>query len=354
MTRQYHNLLQLTEDERTKNYTWDFNVVAENDDGESRFYLQDELGSPLRFTSAGGMLVESYSYDEFGNDLYGNQGLMQPFGFTGYQFDNVTQTYFAQAREYMPGLGRFTEEDTHWHPENMIYGDNPVKINEKRDSSGLHIHTLEPDIGAILQSSNLNVYCGNNPIMFTDPTGNDYAMTAGFAGTMWWLTMVDGPIIPVGDIIYGLGVGGCAIVDTIGVDNIVRFATACPDAARNVANSVGNWLQKTFGGSGSSSPGDPNNWNHRDYLLEQAQNEELRNAISELYRANAIIGDGGTADMLRNEIATGDTLKHLQKAQDSIKYLNRILETQTLTSSETKITYQLLNDLYDAIKQVPK
>jgi hypothetical protein len=73
-----------------------------------------------------------------------------------------------------------------------------------------------------------------------------------------------------------------------------------------------------------------------------------------LYRSNAKIGDGGTADALRNEIANGGALNHLQKAQNSIKYLNRILETQKLTNSEIKLAYQLLNDLHNAVKLVSK
>ena len=80
LTKQYHNLLQLTEDGHTKNYTWDANAVSENGDEGSRFYLQDELGSPLRFTAADGTPLESYAYDEFGNDLSGNQGKSQPRG----------------------------------------------------------------------------------------------------------------------------------------------------------------------------------------------------------------------------------------------------------------------------------
>ena len=36
---------------------------------------------------------------------------MQPFGYTGYRYDKVADTYFAQAREYMPGVGRFAGED---------------------------------------------------------------------------------------------------------------------------------------------------------------------------------------------------------------------------------------------------
>ncbi len=37
--------------------------------------------------------------------------MYQPFGYTGYQPDAVTGTYFAQAREYLPTQGRFAAED---------------------------------------------------------------------------------------------------------------------------------------------------------------------------------------------------------------------------------------------------
>lgn len=46
----------------------------------------------------------------------------------------------------------------------MIYGDKEYKENETRI----------PDINAIMQSSNLYVYCGNNPIARSDPTGQWY------------------------------------------------------------------------------------------------------------------------------------------------------------------------------------
>ena len=36
---------------------------------------------------------------------------MQPFGYTGYQRDKVAGTYYAQAREYVPGNGRFHGTD---------------------------------------------------------------------------------------------------------------------------------------------------------------------------------------------------------------------------------------------------
>lgn len=54
----------------------------------------------------------------------------------------------------------------------MIYGDNPIKINERIDPLGLTIYTYVPDISAITQSTNLYIYCGNNPINLLGPSGN--------------------------------------------------------------------------------------------------------------------------------------------------------------------------------------
>ena len=54
---------------------------------------------------------ENYGYDEFGQDLYRNQGQIQPFGYTGYQSDRIAETYYAQAREYRAELGRFAGVD---------------------------------------------------------------------------------------------------------------------------------------------------------------------------------------------------------------------------------------------------
>ena len=74
---------------------------------------------------------------------------MQPFGYTGYRYDNVANTYFAQAREYVPGMGRFAGED--W-----------IK-------------------GSILSSINLNqyIYCISNPIKYIDLNGKECIAVSG-------------------------------------------------------------------------------------------------------------------------------------------------------------------------------
>jgi len=100
---------------------------------------------------------EALAFDEFGVPLVGaGEKMHQPFGFTGYQTDSISGLYFAQARYFDPATSRFSAEDTHWHPGNMIFGDKPYNI---------------PSNFVIRQSANLYSYCINNPIIFIDLTG---------------------------------------------------------------------------------------------------------------------------------------------------------------------------------------
>jgi len=108
-----------------------------------------------------GMRREVLGYDEFGASLY-TSFRNQPFTFTGYQFDPVADTYFAQAREYNPQLGRFISQDTHWHPRNMIYGDYSFSINNR---------VQIPNALAMISSQNLYAYVMNNPNIHVDPDG---------------------------------------------------------------------------------------------------------------------------------------------------------------------------------------
>ena len=111
LTRQYYNLLERTEESQSQRYFWDGNVAANEENGGRNYYLQDELGSALRIEDSAGNLRESYGYGAFGEDLYQNQGEIQPFGYTGYQRDEIAGTYYAQAREYLAENGRFAGQD---------------------------------------------------------------------------------------------------------------------------------------------------------------------------------------------------------------------------------------------------
>ena len=87
--------------------------------------------------------IYTYGYDEFGQNLYRNQGQIQPFGYTGYQSDRIAGTYYAQAREYRAELGRFAAEDL------------------------------------IKKGLNWYIYCQNNALKYYDPLGLEKIVISG-------------------------------------------------------------------------------------------------------------------------------------------------------------------------------
>ena len=100
------------------------------------------------------------------------------------------------------------------------------------------------------------------------------------------------------------------------------------------------------------------NWigvNRHEQLLKKAKNQKLKNAINQLYRPGAFIGDGGTASALKFEYTTGIGLGkngnfHTQKALDIIKYLNnKVLSDVTLSSGDRKLAKSLKNKLIKAL-----
>ena len=96
--------------------------------------------------STGTNKVAEYAYDAYGNCTIVSQqagvGTLNPFRYRGYYWDSDLGLYYLQTRYYDPATGRFINAD------------------------GLEY--LDPQtLGGI----NLYSYCGNNPIMETDPHG---------------------------------------------------------------------------------------------------------------------------------------------------------------------------------------
>ncbi|GFI05056.1 protein RhsC [Lachnospiraceae bacterium] len=110
--------------------------VQTMDDGAYHAYHKDEQGSTAYVTGNGGGVENYYSYDAFGNVLEKKEDIQSRILYTGQQYDQETNQYYLRARYYNPLIGRFTQED-------IYRGD------------GL----------------NLYAYCGNNPVMYYDPSG---------------------------------------------------------------------------------------------------------------------------------------------------------------------------------------
>lgn len=92
-------------------------------------------------------LEEYISYNKF--DAYGNvlgtASNLTPLAYRSQYYDSETGLYYLQARYYDPTIQQFTQEDTYW-------GDGP----------------------------NLFAYCGNNPVLVSDPTGHSPSLTDVF------------------------------------------------------------------------------------------------------------------------------------------------------------------------------
>lgn len=135
------NLLEILKEGKRENFIWDHGIVLSKIDREEKEYFTDELGSPLSLFDGSGTFLESYTFDEFGTDLYGNTGVLQPFGFTGYQTDLIAGSVHAKAREYLPEIGRFASED-------LVLGVVEAPMSQNRYT-----------------------YCFNSPLMFVDRDG---------------------------------------------------------------------------------------------------------------------------------------------------------------------------------------
>lgn len=87
-------------------------------------------------------------------------------------------------------------------------------------------------------------------------------------------------------------------------------------------------------------------------LLSKTKDEKLKNVIKELYRPGSKVGDGGTAAAIRLEKKTGVPVggkSHVQKGQERMKNLERIISNPNVSSKDKKVAQKLYDDLSKAL-----
>ena len=135
--------------------------------GETVYYRTNVHGDVKELVNVFGESLERYDYNAYGAEdedynpfrrMFGKKSVYNPFRYTGEYTDSETGLVYLRNRMYDPETGRFISEDTHWNIDNCIYGDHA---------------TNTPDITAIAQSSNLYVYCINNPVRYIDNSGRN-------------------------------------------------------------------------------------------------------------------------------------------------------------------------------------
>ena len=89
----------------------------------------------------------------------------------------------------------------------------------------------------------------------------------------------------------------------------------------------------------------------RDTLMSEATTPEGKEVVNQLYRPGSRVGDGGTADAIREEIATGKPVgdrNHSKKGRQRIKQIERILRKNP-NHPDRELFEKLLKDLRDAL-----
>ena len=142
------------------------------------YFIKNLQGDIVAMADATGTIKCSYTYDSWGKVLstvgpngtpsltdHTNPANINPFRYRGYYYDAENQLYWLRSRFYDPNTGRFLNADS--------------QLNLKDGFTG----------------TNLFVYCGNNPIMFIDPTGH---MPEWLQGTLNFIGGVAETAIGVG------------------------------------------------------------------------------------------------------------------------------------------------------------
>src|SRR5699024_6298688 len=106
LIKPFKNILERDVNGEKEEYLWDRNILGTMEDD---IYIIDRKGSIIRSIEKD--MEEICIYDEFGIEEDLRSLNSQPFGYTGYEYDDISELNFAEARYYDQLHGRFTGVD---------------------------------------------------------------------------------------------------------------------------------------------------------------------------------------------------------------------------------------------------
>jgi RHS repeat-associated protein len=143
----------------SQKYVYGLDLIAEVDGSDDPlYYLADGVGSTVALADGDGIGQQAYSYDVFGAVRGQVGGEPNDFTFTGEQVDIDSDLIFLRARYYDPATGRFLGRD-------------PLEGRE--------------DLPASL---NPYTYGHDNPVLMTDPSGQQWTEVGEWRRIIWTLT----------------------------------------------------------------------------------------------------------------------------------------------------------------------
>ena len=113
-------------------------LVSERAGGNHYYYLYNAQGTVIGLVNSSGTLVDSYSYDPYGNVRTHTGTVANPFGYIAGYADATGLTKFG-ARYYDPSIGRFTQQDPTSQEANAYsyVKCNPVNATDVNGTSSL-------------------------------------------------------------------------------------------------------------------------------------------------------------------------------------------------------------------------
>jgi RHS repeat-associated protein len=141
------------------------------------YYHTDHLGSSSIITNTSGTKVNELYYYPYGKTRYALDSSLT-HKFTGQEEDEETGLYYYGARYYDPAIGRFVSADS-----------------------------IVPDFSDP-QTLNRYSYCRNNPLIYTDPTGQAFIIDDILIGVLIG-AVIGGTTSAItgGDILQGIAIG---------------------------------------------------------------------------------------------------------------------------------------------------
>lgn len=186
-------------------------LLAQKENGETKYYHPDHLGSTDLVTDNAGIVVEETTYYPFG---LVNEGGESKYLFTGQEKDKETELMYYGARYYDPTLMRFTQPDT-------ILQD-----------------AYDP------QALNRFSYVRNNPIKNVDPEGNIFDTIADVGFVIWDVVdIVKNPKSGLNYVALGADVAAVFIPFATGAGRGVKALAKSDDVAKT-AKKAGDAVSK--------------------------------------------------------------------------------------------------------------
>jgi RHS repeat-associated protein len=102
-------------------YVWGIDLLTQVQNESTYYYHHNAHSDVTQILNDQGTVVNSYTYDAFGNTLTAIEGINNVFQYAGEQYDETLGKYYLRARYYDPAYGRFTQEDTYRGDGNNLY-----------------------------------------------------------------------------------------------------------------------------------------------------------------------------------------------------------------------------------------